>query len=673
MINRARNGTYKSMTVYIANDNQELRQVSDVFVKDMNLSVELECNLWTPYTQGLLVIDNNMVKHTIGKDIDALTAKNIIRIIIIDAYNYKIDKTFVCIEPLKISDQSDKSGDIYTVEILDIHAYYLAEPLDATVAQSYTGTPMKILQDLVMDSLKLPDEILRSYGIPVPELRIESSGMSFLGEPEQTTLKVTQDKPAFWYIAKLCKRNYVYFYQDFEGFVLTENPDFSKMSPSSASDGSPLWSEFAPGNYDFLIYDKVKQNTANSKLDCPEITVSLNSQGKSQETQTLNVRDVLGVFELNGNADETANLFDTRRVTESSGTTGLKGIMSEYSRKYMTSNNLVIYVSGPLFKCQPGSVTSVELRPKSGFVPDMYRGDYRYSGNWLIRSCTAKTIGPQMFFIRLVLCRFDNPKPDQSSVSETGSEERSDMIFDTTKPKVPKITRFKAFHALDDVLESTKELTDKVRTFQNQIAGYQNYASQKIDALTAPIKTQFVNQVKDSEVYKTVSEFSQKNRRTLGLVNDIVKSRTGINLLSGVSVMNEIMNIDSVIKDATIGQVERVIGTVTAGIQNTVSAATGAVNATIQNVAAVRDSLDKVCTNIDDAELNFDSGIELAENVLKTINDAKRRVDTVKTSVESLKKTVQSIPDTVKTENPLAVLKKKREQILMRVRPGKSS
>ena len=662
MINQAKNGHYKSFVLYIANDNSELKQVSDTFVKDLLHSFEFETNFFFRYIEAVMVCDQNLIMHTIAREPDRLTEKNIFRIILIDNYNVKVDKTFVCTKAVKIQAE-DRSGDIYALKLMDLYSYYLSNPSFSVTSQSYSGTAFKIIQDILFDACKLPDEILRSYHIPVPEIKIHSNKLDFLNDPKEITFKTQQNQSTFECIDKLSKPNFIWVNQDIEGFNVIENPVMNNLKPRTASDSSPLWSETANDDYDFLIYDKLKQKKSKDLIDCPEITISLNSQGKSQETQKVNFKDIIGIFELNNNGSETADQFETRKITDSSGTYGVRGIVYEYFKRYLKVNNLVIFVSGKLSECLTGIITSVELRSKGLYYQEQLQGDYRYNGNWLIRSCTVKVVpnDAQNLFIRLGLCRFDNPKGYSENLSESTTEAKSDTSFPSSKPQKP-------FEKASKILSEVQEFTDKIKTVQSQIKGYQNYASQKIDSLTAPIKMQFVNQIKSSEVYQNVSNVLSKNRKTLGVVNNILKDQIGVNLETALSVTDDIMNIDSVIKESTIGQIEKISNALTDKAQQVVDGVTNTVESAIQGAIEVRSNIDQLCTNLEDSEVNLDTGLETIQTVLNTVNQTKQRIDSVKTNIDNLKTTVQNIPDTIKISNSLDDLKKKREQILSKLK-----
>ena len=198
------------------------------------------------------------------------------------------------------------------------------------------------------------------------------------------------------------------------------------------------------------------------------------------------------------------------------------------------------------------------------------------------------------------------------------------------------------------------------------------YADQKIESFTAPIKMQFVNQIQSSEIVQKAQNILSKNRRTLGLVNNILRQRTGVDLFSAVRLSGEIMNIDSIVKDQVLGQVNAVTNTLTtktaAVIQNTSSL----VSTTISNAAEVMSGIDQASTNAENLELNLDQALDTVEKAYNAIQTTKRQIDTVKNSVDDLKETVKNIPNAVKAMNPLDTLKAKREQLLNSVRLKKS-
>lgn len=675
MINELLKNTYKSLSLYISDDSQTLRQVSQEFIADLLQSMEMSFNVLSGLqlvVYCVLTVNHALIKDTIGKEPDRLTDKNIFRIILVDHQDVKIDRTFVCTEAVR-QGQGDRSGDVYNLLLTDIYGFYLYQTAPSNLAVSYKGTPLSVMEQLIDDAFKLPDEILRSYNIPVMELKVSSNTFSFLEEPKEITFKCNRNMTPADYISLMCRKYNLYAYHDLQSFCVVENLDIHNLPVKTASDGSPLFSETARTDYEFKICDKIKQPKAPVTLENIKLTISKNSGGKAQTTETLDFDKFIRTIELNNNADELLGIMETREITESSGNEGVSAILHKYTEKYLTNNTLIIYCSCTLLDCNPGTVTSVELRPISGYTSEMHQKDQRYSGNWFIMSSTFKVIG-QKFIVRLILCRFDNSK-DTSTLSEVASDASSDTSFASSKPQKPKKSRLtsnKAVTVLEELSETMKTASgsflSKISTVNSQMQKYTQYADQKISALTAPIKTQFVNQVQNSEIAQKAQSVMQKNRRTIGIVNNILKQKTGVDLSTAVSVTGEIMNIDAVVKDAVLSQVDNVYNSISSGITNVVSSASSLVTTTVANAAEVAASLDETTTNAENLDLNLDQALDTVEKAYNAVQTTKSQIDQVKNSVSNLKETVKNIPNTVKIDNPLKTLKAKREQLLNSVR-----
>ena len=605
-----------------------------------------------------------------------MTDKNIFRIVLIDTQDFKIDRTFICIGAER-QGQGDRSGDIYDLTLKDIYSFYLHQTAPSNMATSYKGTPVSIMEQIIEDAFKLPDEILKSYNIPVVELNVKRNTFGFLKSPSTFTFKCIQNAPALQSILLLATKFNIYVYQDLQSICIVENLDVHSLPVKTAADGSPLFSETAGTNYEFKVCDKIKQPKAPVTLENIKITVSKNAGGKTQTTETLDFNEFIRTIELNNNADELLGTLETREITESSGTSGVEAILYDYTERYLMNNTLIVYCSCPLTDCNPGTATSVELRPITGYTTELGQKDQRYSGNWFIMATSVRVIG-QRYIVRLILCRFDNPK-NNSTLSEVVSENAPDTSFPSSKPqkpKKPRVPQIKVLSALDEIADTVKSATgdflSKVNTINNEMRALTQYADQKIAALTAPIKTQFVNQVQNSEIVKKAGEVIQKNRRTLGLVNNVLRRKTGVDLSSAVRLTGEIMNIDAVVKDAVTRQVQTVYSALssktTAVVRNTASLVTD----TIANSVSVVASLDQSITNAENLDLNLDQALETAEKAYNAIQTTKKQIDTVKNSVNDLKETVKNIPDTVKATNPLNALKAKREQLLNSVRVKKN-
>lgn len=674
MINELIKGKYKSLSMYISNDSGALKQVPQEFINDLVQGIEMSFSALGGLrlvVYCVLTVNQELIKNTIGKEVDRLNDKNIFRIVVVDSQDFKVDRTFLC----STSDrqgQGDRSGDVYDILLQDIYSYYLLQVQPSTHATSYKGEPISIIEQIMDDAFKMPDEILRSFNIPVIELRVQRNTFDFLTKSESYTFKPPQNRCAYDCVLYECIKHNVAVYQDFSSFHIIENLDVHNLPIKTSSDGSPLFSETANSEYEFKVCDKVKQPKAPVNLENVKISVSKNSGGKSQETETLDFNEFIRTIELNNNADELLNTLETREVTESSGNSGIESILYEYTEKYLMYNTLSIYCSCTLLDCCPGTVTSVELRPISGYSTEQYQGDQRYSGNWFIMNTTFKIVG-QRFITRLILCRFDNPK-DNNTLTETIADS-PDTSFSSSKPQKPKksrLTQNRAISTLEEISETVKDATGsflgKIQTVNNQMRSLTQYADQKIDAFTAPIKMQFVNQIQSSEIVQKAQNIMSKNRRTLGLVNNIIQQRTGVDLSSAVRLTGEIMNIDSIVKDAVIHQVENVYNTLssktTAVVQNTANL----VNDTITNSIEVMNGLNEATTNAENLELNLDQALDTVEKAYNAVQTTKRQIDSVKNSVNDLKETVKNIPNTVKAINPLDTLKAKREQLLNSVR-----
>lgn len=677
MINELVRGTYKAISLYISDDSHNLRQIEPSMLHNFLYGTEVVLDRLTGVFQMVLTVNHQLIKHTIAKEIDFLNADNIIRLVLVDEANFVFDHTFIPYSKERLKDQGDKSGDTYDIVCISIYDYYLRQTNPLTTAKSYKGTPIAVFENLFKDCIKIVDGYLRGCGVPTVNVTVESNKLSFLDDPEEITFKCQQNVPCMVNLITLSSRYNISYYQDFLGYHIIENPVFSKLKPSTLKDGTALWRENAPSSYPFKICDKIKRPYAPDMLDSADITISLNKQGKKQVTQKIETGDILKLVELNGNADEFRNLFETRAYTESSGTTENMRIIRDYMHKYIQYNSLVIYCTSTLSECNPGTVTSVQINAVTGNLPDMMQGDYRYSGNWLIKNCTFKVVN-QRFFIRLVLCRFDNPKKEDY-LSNNCAMPRSDALNGLLKPAKPDRERTvlnKCADVLSDlnsqITGTVNEFTDKINGVTKEIQGYMDYANQKINSVTEPVKAQFTNQVRDAEVALGIDTLLSKNRKTLGVVNNILAQSTGINIAGALGSVNEIMNIDAVIKDATLGQIERVYNNLTNQTVSTIKNVSGAVTSAVAAAQKTIETIDTASANIADCELNLDESLDNIRAVYHSVTQTKEQIDRAVSSVKRLKEDVKNIPNTIKLVNPLDVLKEKRDRIIRRVKVQKS-
>lgn len=671
MFNQFLGTSFKSLSLYIANDNQELRLIRSEFVNDWVQKFELNFKFFTFGIVGSLVVNQDLIRNSIGKDSDHLTAKNVIRVVFEDSYGFILDKVFVCTGSEMAKFQNDKSGEMVKLNLLDIYSYYLNQKTPDLQVKSYKGSPLSVVEQILTDSIKTPDEILRSYNLKTLDLYIENNTFSFL-EEETLTWKHIQNRSALDDLDLLCSKYNITVFQDFNGIRVIENFNFHDLEEHRNEDDSELWCDKVPDRYPYNIYDKKKMFKPIEINSIPRLKVSLNSQGKNQTSEDLDFNEILDIIDLNNNSREFANTFDTREVTEYSGTNGKKALVYNYSRLFIRYSNLAIYVSGPLEECNPGTKTSVRLNLPFRYTNDALKGDQRFSGNWFIGSSSFALINNHMF-IRLGLCRFDSPRID--TVSEIVSEEGDNYSY-SSKPPLPKKERTfvtEVSSTLDEIQSSirdTEQFAKKMVDMSSQINKLKQFSEQSTSALTAPIK-KFTNSVNQSSLSKTYDSILRNNRRTLTLASGVLaknsKDFKGMSIINSLNNAKEVLNPESFVKDTVLSQVTGTVDFLTSRAKSTVTNVTNAVYNTIENSQVVIEQLDTKSTNKDDAVINLDSGIEKIEKVLNAVQSTKDQVDTVVTSLNRVEKDLKNIPDSVPIENPLEVLKQKRKQLLRSV------
>lgn len=671
MFNQFLGTSFKSLSLYIANDNQELRLIRSEFVNDMVQKFELNFKFFTFGIVGSLVVNQDLIRNSIGKDSDHLTAKNVIRVVFEDSYGFILDKVFVCTGTEMAKFQNDKSGEMVKLNLLDIYSYYLNQKTPDLQVKSYKGSPLSVVEQILTDSIKTPDEILRSYNLKTLDLYIENNTFSFL-EDETLTWKHTQNRSALDDLNLLCSKYNITLFQDFNGIRVIENFNFHDLEEHRNEDDSELWCDKVPDRYPYSIFDKKKMFKPIEINSIPRLKVSLNSQGKNQTSEDLDFNEILDIIDLNNNSREFANTFDTREVTEYSGTNGKKALVYNYSRLFIRYSNLAIYVSGPLEECNPGTKTSVRLNLPFRYIDEAQRGDERFSGNWFIGSSSFALINNHMF-IRLGLCRFDSPKID--TVSEVISEEGDNYSY-SSKPPLPKKERTfvtEVSSTLDEIQSSirdTEEFAKKMVDMSSQINKLKQFSEQSTSALTAPIK-KFTNSVNQGSLSKTYDSILRNNRRTLTLASEVLaknsKDFKGMSIINSLNNAKEVLNPEAFVKDTVLDQVTGTVDFLTSRAKSTVTNISNAVYNTIENGQVVIEQLNSKSTNKEDAVVNLDTGIEKIEKVLDAVQSTKDQVDTVVTTLNRVEKDLKSIPDSVPIENPLEVLKQKRKQLLRSV------
>lgn len=669
MFNQFLGTSFKSLSLYIANDNQELRLIGSEFINDLVQKVELNFGFFKFGILGTIVLNQDLIRNSIGKDSDHLTAKNVIRIVFEDSYGFILDKVFVCTGTEMAKFQNDKSGEMVKLNLLDIYSYYLNQKTPDLQVKSYKGSPLSIVEQILTDSIKTPDEILRSYNLKTLDLYIENNTFSFLEDNDSLTWKHIQNRSALDDLNLLCSKYNITLFQDFNGIRVIENFNFHDLEDHRNEDDSELWCDKVPDRYPYNIYDKKKMFKPIEINTIPKLKVSLNSQGKNQTLEDLDFNEILDIIDLNNNSREFANTFDTREVTEYSGTNGKKALVYDYSRLFIRYSNLAIYVSGPLEECNPGTKTSVKLNLPFRYTNDALKGDQRFSGNWFIGSSSFALINNHMF-IRLGLCRFDSPKID--TVSEVISEEGDNYSY-SSKPPLPKKERTfvtEVSSTLDEIQSSirdTEQFAKKMVDMSSQINKLKQFSEQSTSALTAPIK-KFTNSVNQGSLNQTYDSILRNNRRTLTLASEVLaknsKDFKGMSIINSLNNAKEVLNPESFVKDTVLNQVTGTVDFLTSRAKSTITNVTNAVYNTVENSQVVIEQLNDKSTNKDEAVVNLDSGIERIEKVLNAVQSTKDQVDTVVTTLNRVEKDLKNTPDSIPIENPLEVLRQKRKQLL---------
>ena len=118
MLNELIRGKYKAVSLYISDDYQALHQVPQEYIRELVQGIEIEFNAFRHSVICALMVNHALIKNTIGKEPDRLNDKNIFRIVIIDSQDFRIDRTFICVNAER-QGQGDRSGDMYELLLED--------------------------------------------------------------------------------------------------------------------------------------------------------------------------------------------------------------------------------------------------------------------------------------------------------------------------------------------------------------------------------------------------------------------------------------------------------------------------------------------------------------------------------------------------------------------------
>ncbi len=494
----------KSFEIYV-NDKLVDEKIGHDYVED----VEIEANFFRHSIMATFVCFEELFTLTVGQNPSAVNDKTTIRLIITDRQESHFDRRFVVLKTERLDQQNSKRSTQWRVYLEDIfgNALNSANFTRYITEAGFSGTPLEVVTKAVETLFRLPMEVGTKLGDPELFITSERNELDFIHDDNPPiTHRFSKDLTPIENIKKLAKRYNIHLFQDFYTFYIIQNLTFENAPKPE----SPVFIEACNGKkYLFKICDKIKNTPTMSVNDRANFRVSLNLGGKKQVLKELNFSDIARIINLNGNEDEFKETPCNNTIEVSSGYVLTATLLNDAFKRYITASNVVIYTRPKIEDVAPGNITSVDLRCDSEFASKRLVGDYRFSGNWLIRSCTLKLIRQEFLLCRLILCRFDNQE-DFANLEQPGVL-TNDQKVQTATPDMPENRKEFLAKYDDDTKTQESSALEKIKKLGNTpFASDINNAVQNALKLSANVDAafeslgSFISLVKKLEKYKTV-------------------------------------------------------------------------------------------------------------------------------------------------------------------------
>ena len=450
-------------------------------------NLEIEVNYFRHSIIGVFVCDEEFFTLSIGKSPNALTEDDTIKIILEDKSGSKFDRRFNIVKTLKTQTQKTNKTQQWNVYIEDTYGHALNSPnFTRFLTQAgFTGTPFEICQKALKTLFLKPTEISILYGDKSLNYNIKRNNLDFVSDDNPTLeYRFSKDLTPIENILKLANKYNIHLYQDFDTFHIIQNPTFENAEHIEDISKTSLFKELCDGKkYPYKICDKIKQQSSLSANDKANYKISLNLGGKKQVIKELNFNDIIKVIDINNNSDEYKDIRCENTIEVSNSYSLISSMLNDAFKKYLKASNMIIYTRPTLPYCIPGTLTTIDLATKSDFANTRMKGDYRFSGIWLIRSTTLKVLNNQFLIGRMVLCRFDN-QTDATNEEEPDvitTDENEEIL--TNKPQKPKnIQDLKEYYDTNETkessIESLKMNLDKIKDSSQTLSQLRSISNQ---------------------------------------------------------------------------------------------------------------------------------------------------------------------------------------------------
>lgn len=491
----------KSFEVYV-NDKHLEKKMGYDYIED----IEIEANYFRHSIIASFLCFEELFTLTIGQSPSAVNDKTTVRLVITDHFGNVFDRRFVVLRAERETRQNTKRSNLWRVYLEDLfgNALNSVNFTPYITEAGFNGTPLEIVTKVIETLFRLPLEVTATLGDPKVEIISKRNEFEFINDDNPPLEhRFSKDLTPLENILKIARRYNVHLYQDFKSFYIIQNPTFENVSKPE----TPEYVEMCSGKYPLKICDKIRGTQTLGVNERSNYRVSLNLGGKKQVLKELNFSDMIKIVDLNGNGEEFKDVRCDNVIEESSGYTLASTLLNTAFKKYITASNVVIYTRPKLDRVSPGSVTSISLGTDSEYKTKRQLGDYRFSGTWLIRSCTLKLIRQESLIGRLILCRFDNQ-------ADTANAEQPEVVTDdqnvlTNKPDIPLNRQEFLSKYANDLLDQTP-LKDKLENlgsspFMDKVNNAVQNALKLSDNIDSAFKSlgSFISIIKKLEQYKT--------------------------------------------------------------------------------------------------------------------------------------------------------------------------
>lgn len=405
--------------------------IKDEYVEDFVIDIEIESNLKRPYLMIVMTFEEDLITLSSGKNLQDLQDTKI-GIELHDFNDTFIRKTCYVEKIAKQTPSTSKN--VWVATLTDEFGMILKSSRNSRkIDKSYEGKPIEILEKVIKDLYDF-DYLTKESQKSILNKFTFKSNKNFLGNDITVIHKFVVNKTPYDNLESFCRIYNITMFQDNFKIEFVQNLSFKPEDCVKYEDDTSLYEENCDSkSYAYKVCDKITQPTSVNNVAKVNYVIENCGVGKKVTYKTINFKDVTSQLIVNESC-KNLDLYKLEDVKLSNYTSSLSSLAYDEFFKYITNNIISVYVRSSFDKTNVGQVISINLASDARFAQDRIKGDTGYSGNWIILSSTVKIIA-DIYFYRLVLCRFENPTEHEKLITTDNSSQSKEINVENAKKK----------------------------------------------------------------------------------------------------------------------------------------------------------------------------------------------------------------------------------------------